>query len=119
MKKILIKLVIIMGAVSLLPPLAYANTYLEMITKEPEGHISTNHVHIPHYVQNAKPATWYDNRVSIKSPVVTSPYPKYLAWQQSKANEHLHYNYKETVQNTIYTLEAIALGTFIYEMLDN
>jgi hypothetical protein len=119
MKQLITKIIITLGVTSLLTPLAHANSYLELITTKPHGHISTNHIHIPQYVKRAKPNTWYDSRVSIKSPVVTSSYPKYLAWQQSKSNEHFHYNYKETIQNTIYTLEAIALGTFIYEMLDN
>lgn len=119
MKKTLIKTVIVIGASFLLAPLAYANSYLDMITKAPKDYISTQTKYIPTTSNHTKPNTWYDSKISTKSPIVTSPYPKYLAWRQSKAIEDRYYNYKEDIQEAIYILETIALCSFIHKILDN
>lgn len=103
----------------LIAPFAFANSYLDMITKEPENLVHERANENSIYTPKTTPNLWYDSRIETKSPVVTSPYPKYLAWQKAKANEHNYYNYKETVQNAIYTLEAIAFGALVYEMFDD
>ena len=91
---------------------AMANSYLEMITTPPEG-----------YVENAPVVTitersplWYDDRIQTTSPVVTSPLPKYLAWQRAKAYED-NFNYvHDDVQNVIYFLSGAAVARLAYDI---
>ena len=100
-------------------PITYANSYLDMITKEPQNQVIKQAN--PNSIYQPKPYKylWYDNRIETKSPIVTSPYPKYLAWKKAKQNQHKYYSYKNALQNTIYTLETIAFGAFVYEIFND
>ena len=93
----------------------FANSYIDMITKKPEGYVE-NYKNEEYRRENVKPETWYDNRIAIKSPVVVSKYPSYLAWARAKEQEGRHYDLKDEIQRAIYTMEGIALGYGVYEL---
>ena len=93
-----------------------ANSYIEMITQKPEGGVEKEEkVEIER--REVKPNTWYDNRLAVKSPIVQSKYPSYVAWAKAKEQEGKHYNLKDELQKAIYTFEGIALGYGVYELL--
>ena len=94
----------------------FANSYIDMITKKPEGYVEDNNKNNEYRRENVKPETWYDNRIAIKSPVVASKYPSYLAWARAKEQEGRHYNLRDELQRAIYTIEGIALGYGVYEL---
>lgn len=90
---------------------ANANSYLEMITREPSGYSSSaSGESVFNGINEASPSRpelWYDSRVTTASPVVFSPYPKYVAWQKAKAREReLQFDSHEFIQNLIYTTEG-------------
>lgn len=98
--------------------LAYANSYLEMITTAPapepavETATETSLQTIPE-----KPLDWwYDSRIVTSSPVIVSSYPKYYAWARSKANENKYDRAHEQLQNLIYAVEGGLVGWGLYEI---
>lgn len=104
------------GVSLMLAPLAHANSYLRMLTTKPEGYISLNEKVV---IYDKRPYAWYDNGVSTKSSVVVSEYPKYLAYKQAEQNNFYYFNLRETLQDMIYFMEAMALGRFLYKIYDN
>ena len=104
------------GVSLMLTPLAHANSYLKMITTKPEGYVSLNEKVVAY---DKKPYVWYDSKVSTKSPVVVSECPKYLAYKQAKQNNFYYFNLRETLQDMIYFMEAMALGRFLYKIYEN
>lgn len=113
------RLIIVIFATAFVSLTAQANSYVEMITKAPEGYVSESGVAdcalcAGRAVQ--KPFTWYDSRIKTKSPVVTSPYPKYAAWVRSMENENLVENTREELQHLIYMVEGGLLGLGLYEI---
>lgn len=91
---------------------AEANSYLDMITTPPEGYVETE----PEVSAAEHSPLWYDGRVQTVSPVVTSPLPKYLAWQRAKAFEDSCAYVRDDVQNAIYFLSGAAVARLAYDI---
>lgn len=100
---------------------ANANSYLKMITQEPDGYSSGI---VEESVFNgieenssSHPELWYDSRITTASPVVFSSYPKYLAWQRYKAHENeTEFDSHEFIQNLIYTTEGGLAAFGLYQI---
>ncbi len=107
---------IIIGVSILLSPYAKANSYLDMLTTPPPGYNKTEEIMVKN---NQKPFSWYDNRIQTSSPIVTSDYSKYLAYQRSLNNRDYYFSLRDSLQDTIYILETLALGKFVYNLYNN
>lgn len=98
---------------------ASANSYLEMITKEPENLRSSpvsdsyfDGLNVKTNSLQAKSALWYDSRITTPSPVVFSSYPKYLAWQRAEARKNNYeFDAHESIQQII---EGAATGVALW-----
>jgi hypothetical protein len=100
---------------------ANANSYLEMITQPPADYSSsvTEESVFDDVDQSdsSHPPLWYDYRITTASPVVFSPYPKYLAWQRAKARENkIEFDEHEFIQNLIYTTEGGLAAFGLYQI---
>lgn len=100
---------------------ANANSYLEMITQPPADYSSsvTEESVFDDVVQSdsSHSPLWYDYRITTASPVVFSPYPKYLAWQKAKARENeIEFDEHEFIQNLIYTTEGGLAAFGLYQL---
>lgn len=100
---------------------ANANSYLEMITQPPADYSSsvTEESVFDDVDQSdsSHPPLWYDYRITTASPVVFSPYPKYLAWQKAKARENeIEFDEHEFIQNLIYTTEGGLAAWGLYQI---
>lgn len=90
---------------------ASANSYLEMITTPPletnTNNDSTSYFNTTNESATVPTPLWYDTRITTAAPVVFSPLPKYIAWQQAKQRENtLQFDSHEFIQNLIYNLEG-------------
>ena len=66
---------------------------------------------------SSHPPLWYDYRITTASPVVFSPYSKYLAWQKAKARENeIEFDEHEFIQNLIYTTEGGLAALGLYQL---
>ena len=115
--RIVIGIVVVLSLFKLHP--AYANSYLEMITKAPEEQGENEAMEVIEENETSvqrKPDLWYDSRITTASPVVVSPYPKYYAWARAKANEYQFDRTQEQLQNLIYIIEGGLVGWGLYEI---
>jgi len=113
--------VLLFLALSFGAPEARANSYLEMITTAPSEYNSESEKNSffdePTDVADERPPLWYDARITTASPVVFSPYPKYLAWQRAKAKENeMEFDPHEFIQNLIYTTEGGLAAYGLYQI---
>ncbi len=93
---------------------AFANSYIEMITAAPEGEM-------PEPMREAEIArrersVLYAAPVPTAAPVVTSDYPKYVAWRNAQMQAADSSYFHEDVQNVIYFLSGAVIGRMAYDI---
>ncbi len=107
---------ILLGVSTLLPPKAIANTYLKILTTPPPNYIP---IEKQVYSPKNSPIILHNSQIQIISPNDSYHYAKYLAYQRSRNNNEYTINIKDTLQDTIYLLETLALGRFVYKLYNN
>lgn len=115
--KIVVGILLFLVGIMLINP-ACANSYLEMLTTEPENQTDNSLDYRDRPIEENVPNTnwWYDSRIVTRSPVVVSPYPKYYAWARAQADGNQFDHTHEYIQNTIYVIEGGLLGWGLYEI---
>ena len=105
----------LIGGSLVLSPVAYANSYLDMLTTPPQGHISDLRNNV---IKQNNNSGCYDDRDTVKFVITGEQYNKYMAYKNAERNNFYSFSLRDTLQDTIYFLETLAMGKFIYELYD-
>ena len=103
------------GVSLMLIPLAHANSYLNMLTTPPKGYTSDFRNNV---IKKNNYSDCYDDKCVVKFVITGEQYNKYMAYKNAERNNFYSFSLRDTLQDTIYFLETLAMGKFIYELYD-